>query len=134
MSSTSSMNPLFIRSAVSAGVAGLLDRFVCGEENLMQNVYFGVANGAGSAVGSYISSLTPAMLPDSTTGLYTGKGVMDRSMEILGSTAGSFILSKYMTEGKSCSMTMKILVSVASNFIGEYSADFVSNQPLLYLS
>ena len=130
--SSATISPIFIKSSVGALSAAILDRIVIGEQDMTQNAYFGISVGAGLAVGSYISSLTPALLPDSA-GLYTGKGVMDRTFEVIGGTASSYIISKYMTKNETGSMTSKILVVVASDFIAEYISDYITSQPLAYL-
>ena len=130
--SSASISPIFIKTSVGAVAAAVLDRFIIGEQDMTQNAYFGVSVGAGLGVGSYISSLTPAMLPDSA-GLYTGQGVMDRSFEVLGGVASSYIISKYMTKNETGSITSKLLVVVASDFIAEYVKDYITTAPLAYL-
>ena len=131
--SSASISPIFIKTSVGAVAAAVLDRFIIGEQDMTQNAYFGVSVGAGLGIGSYISSLTPAMLPDSA-GLYTGQGVMDRAFEVIGGTAASYIVSKYMTKNETGSMTSKLLVIVASDFISEMTKDYLTTQPLQYLA
>jgi hypothetical protein len=75
--SASNISPIYIKTGIASLAGAVLDRFVCGEQDYMQNVYFGLSTGVGVGVGSYISSLTPAFLPNDPNGLYTGKGVMD---------------------------------------------------------
>ena len=129
---SSSMNPLFIKAGVAAVSAAVLDRLVCGEQDMYQNAYFGLSTAAGVGIGSYISSLTPAMLPDSP-GLYTGKGVMDRAFEVIGGTASAAVIGKYLTKGETGSFTTKLMVVVASDFIAEYAKDYLTSAPLAYL-
>lgn len=130
-----SISPIYIKTGVAAVAGSALDRFVCGTTDMTQNAYFGASVGLGVGVGSYISSLTPAMLPNDPNGLYTGKGVMDRTFEILGGTASSYIISKYLTkQNNNSSMTTKLLCIVASDFIAEYTTDFVLARPMQYLA
>ena len=134
---TSTISPIYIKTGIASLAGAVLDRFVCGEQDMMQNVYFGLSTGVGVGVGSYISSLTPAFLPNDTSGsnLYTGKGVMDRTFEVGGGLASSFIISKYITkDNNNCPMTTKLLVVVASDFIAEYAKDFLTTQPMAFLS
>ena len=128
---TTTISPIWIKSGTSALAASVLDRWVCGEDDMTQNAYFGVAVGAGVGVGSYISSLTPALLPDSA-GLYTGKGVMDRTFEIGGGLAASYIISKYMTKQNNETLTNKLLCVVVLDFIGEYIKDYITSQPVAF--
>ena len=132
-SSSATISPVFIKSSVGAVAAAVLDRFIIGEQDMAQNAYFGVSVGLGLGVGSYISSLTPAFLPDSP-GLYTGQGVMDRAFELLGGTASSYIVSKYMTKNETGSITSKLLVIVGSDVIAELIKDYITTQPVQYLA
>ena len=59
----SSMNPLYIKAGSSVAISAVLDRFILGEQEINKNLYFGLATGAGVASGSYLSSITPALLP-----------------------------------------------------------------------
>ena len=73
------ISPIYIKSASAIVIAGVLDRFICGEQDMMQNAYFGVSTGLGISLGSYISSMVPAILPDSA-GLYTGSALPSRRL------------------------------------------------------
>ena len=133
--SSSSISPIYIKTGIAALAGAVLDRFVCGEQDMMQNVYFGLSTGVGVGVGSYISSLTPAFLPNDPNGLYTGRGVMDRTFEIGGGVASTYIISKYLTKDNyNTSITTKLLVVVASDFIAEYAKDYLTTQPMAFLS
>lgn len=137
MSSTtsSSISPIYIKTGVATLASAVLDRFVCGEQDYMQNAYFGVSTGLGVGIGTYISSLTPAFLPNDPNGLYTGQGVMDRAFEIGGGVAGTYVISKYLTKDNyNTSITTKLLVVVASDFIAEYAKDYLTSQPMAFLS
>ena len=131
----STVSPIYIKTGVAAVAAALLDRFVCGQSDMTQNAYFGLSTGVGVGVGSYIATLTPAMLPDDPSGMYTGKGVMERGFEVLGGGAASFIVSKYLTKSSNnCSMTTKVMVILASDFIAEYAKDYILSEKLAFLS
>ena len=125
---TSTITPIFIKTGVAAISAAVLDRFICGEQDMYQNMYFGLSTGAGVGIGSYISSVTPPFIPDDTSSskLYTGQGIMDRAFEIGGGVAAGFIFSKYMTKNSiNVPMTTKLLVAVASDFLAEYAKDYL---------
>ena len=134
---TSTISPIYIKTGVAAISGAVLDRFICGEQDMYQNLYFGLSTGAGVGIGSYISSLTPAFLPDDTSGsnLYTGRGVMDRTFEIGGGLATTYIVSKYINKNSyNCPITTKLLVAVASDVIAEYAKDYFTTQPMAFLS
>ena len=100
---------------------------------MMQNVYFGVSTGLGIGLGSYIGGMIPPVIPDSA-GLYTGSAVQTRVVEVGGGLAATYVISKYMTkQNNNTSLTSKILVVLATDFISEYIADYATSQPLAYL-
>ena len=127
------ISPLYIKGASAVVIAGVLDRFICGETDMMQNAYFGVSTGLGIGLGSYISSMIPAILPDSS-GLYTGSALQSRVIEVGGGLAATYVVSKYMTkQNNNISLSSKVLVVLATDFISEYIADYATTQPLAYL-
>ena len=131
---SSSMNPLYIKAGASVAISAVLDRFVLGEQEITKNLYFGLATGVGVAAGSYLSSITPALLPDDASGLYTGKSVMSRVFEIGAGVGGVVVLDNYITKSNQTSLTGKLLVVFVTDFASEYLTDYLTTQPLAYLS
>jgi hypothetical protein len=132
--SSSTVSPIFIKVAVAGLSASVLDRFVLGEQDMTQNIYFGVSTGAGVGIGSYIASLTPALLPDNPDMNYTGLGVMQRSFEVLGGLAGGIAVDKYLSKEDNSSLVSKVGVVLLSDFIAEYVKDYITSAPLQFLA
>ena len=131
---STSMNPLYIKAGSSIAISAVLDRFILGEQDMTKNLYFGLATGVGVAAGSYLSTITPALLPDDASGLYTGKSVMSRVFEIGGGVGSTVILENYITKSSQSSLTGKLLVVFVTDFASEYLTDYLTTKPLSYLS
>jgi hypothetical protein len=133
MSSTT-VSPLFIKSASSALVAVVLDRYILGEQDMYQSVYFGVATGLGVGAGYGLAQYIPALIPNNPDLNFTGQGLMERTFEIGGSLGATYVLDQYLSKPDNASLTSKLLVALASDFAGEYIKDWVTTAPLVYLS
>ena len=129
---SSSMNPLFIKSASATVIAGLLDKFVLGEPDMLQSAYFGVATGVGVGAGSYLATMVPPFIPDSA-GLYTGSALQSRVVELGAGIGATYALDRFLSKPDNASLTSKLLVVFATDFISEYIKDYVTTQPLAYL-
>ena len=137
MSSTSMMSPMVVKTGVAAVAGAALDRFICNEQNAMQNVYFGVSVGAGIGLGSYLASVIPDtnLIADDPSGMWKGKSVISRVLEVGSGTASAFIISKYMIKNNmNTPITTRLLCVVASDILAEVVSDYVFQQPIAYLA
>lgn len=127
------MSPIVIKSLVAAGTAGALDKFLIGEPDLTQNALFAASVGGGVYLGSMVSNITPALLPDnlSATIPYTGSKIMEQTFDVGASAGIGYLLTKYgtLSEPKG-QMYQKLGVSLISIAVGEYVRDFLNNEPL----
>jgi hypothetical protein len=130
---SSYISPLLIKPVVSGISAMLLDKYLLKIESTTRNAYFGASVAVGTALGDYVGTFAPAILPD--TQLFAGKTISTRLTEILvgSGTAYSvnrFILSNDFTPSQ---MGQKLGVVALSQLIGEYASDYFGSQPLSYL-
>ena len=60
--------------------------------------------------------------------------LQSRVIEVGGGLAATYVVSKYMTkQNNNISLSSKVLVVLATDFISEYIADYATTQPLAYL-
>ena len=131
---TTTIHPLYVKGLVATASGGLLHRFIIGNNDIMQNVYFGASTGLGISVGSYLGSQTPdtSMIGDSE-GLYKGKSLVTRALEIGVGSASTILISKYLTKQDNSSMISKVGIVVLSDIISELASDYYAGLPIAYL-
>jgi hypothetical protein len=124
-----------VKPVITGLYAGLLDRYLINNDNLMQSIYFGGVVGAGVIVGTNISEFVPIpnVLPNNNT--VSGKTLEVRAIEI----GGTFV-SAYGLDFVTNSYTMpnynlfqKVGIIVLADVLGELTTDFINDQPFSYL-
>lgn len=124
---------LVVKIFASSIVAGLIDKFVLGQANIMDNVKFGASVGAGIAVGSMtaefaeqmIESVAPSSVSSSMV-FKNGKGLVQRGAEIgIGDLTASLIFTKVLKTSVPYGETYmkRFAVITGSDIIGEFIAD-----------
>jgi hypothetical protein len=127
------LNPLTIKGISSFIIASAVDKYIFGETDMKHNLVFGASTSAGIVVGSIIGAQIPSVIEDST--FFNGKTVMQRSFELAfgaGASYGAFAYSGFnYTPSDSYKRFGAVL---ATDFISEYCADFMTSQPLQYFN
>ena len=136
MSNSPLSNPLVLKGASSFAYSFLFDKFLFKNEDMKQNAIFSAATTGGLLLGQVLGNSLPPMgiLPDQQ-GLYTGKLLSQRVIEVsVGVTSGYLINSYVFANDYDRSAWMKkvgtiLLVDVLS----EYTVDYVLGNNLGYL-
>ena len=133
MSSSSSINSVFMKSLTAAATATALDYSMSRNQNMYTSLMIGVASGLGSAAGSYASSMIPSIFPTDTAAnpLYKGQAVQERLFEFVGGYAGITLLQSYQTSlGRKDTVLEKTGVVLVSISVAEVLDDYLTSQPI----
>jgi hypothetical protein len=131
-------NPVVLKIACGSIVAGLLDRFVMGVEDVMSNATFGMVTGVSLGAGLYVSSMIPMpIIPiGEFGGFYQAKTVTARVSEIVIGTAAAYSLNRFVLKNdyNTSQFSKRIGILVASDFVSEYVSDYIASRSLNYLT
>ena len=116
--------------------AGVCDYYLLGNKNINTAGMFGTAVGASIYVAPYIATIVPPLSSLATIPFGTDNG---KSLELalieLGAGVGlTLVLDKFVLKRASGNMLKKVGVVVLSDFVGEYANDYMTKQPLNYIS
>ena len=127
------MSTDFVKPAVGAAVAIAADRFIFNNTDVNSNAAFGGAVALGLYASAMISPNIPKFIPDIGT-LASGKLVQDRVTEIAVSSAGAYVINRFVMKNdyNSSDLMKKVAVIAAADFIGEYASDYFGGRALSY--
>ena len=136
MSSSSTSVSGYVKPLVGAATAVVLDKYVLMQPNMNSSLYFGASVGAALFIVSMFDANVPAFLPDVPAIGASGATLSKRVAEITAGSAGAYAVNKFLlkNDNSPAMMAKKIGVIVASDFVGEYAADYFSSQPLSYFA
>ncbi len=127
-----------MKPMVAGAVAVLLDRNVIGESDMTRNAYFGAAVAVGIYASQFVTPLADMLpgLPSLNDGIYEAKTLTKRIVEVSSGSASAYFLNKYvlMNDTHPNELMYRIGIVAASDFIGEYVSDYMSGNPLAYLT
>ena len=131
------MDHLTTKTAAAFGLSIVADRMLFGETDMMKNTYFAVA----SSVGIYSAHLvTPLVnlipIPSLNASMYDGKTLTQRIAEVGTSSVLSYALNRYIFRNDEYAneLMYRIGTIVAIDFGAEYVADYMTGQPLEFLT
>ena len=126
-------NPLFLKGTSSFAYSFLIDKFVFKNDSLSQNAIFGAGVTSGLLIGQSLGAYIPEILPDQA-GLYSGKLVSQRVVEIsVGATTG-YIINAYVFKNDydRSSWMKKIGTILLVDVLSEYTVDYLVGNNLGY--
>ncbi len=139
MSTTSGVltTKAMLTGAITAAANNLLLK-----EDLKSSIFLGVSVGLGDLLGQYVgaSGILPVLIPDSSSGLWSGATVQNRLYEIGGEYAGVYIASNFFKQYgnfntyQSAPMTTKLGMLILSDVAATYISDFINGAPESYLA
>ena len=140
MSSTSSSNPMLtptlIKSAAVFGLSVAVDKFIFKNDNMTQSAIYAAANTASLIGGEMIAqkAITSGFMPDQA-GLYTGKLISQRLLEVSTGVAGGYILNRFVLKNDyNGNDFLKRLGAIAViDVLAEYTKDYVLGTTVGYL-
>ena len=133
MSNSPLSNPLFLKGTSSFAYSFLIDKFVFKNDSLSQNAIFGAGVTSGLLIGQSLGAYIPEILPDQA-GLYSGKLVSQRVVEIsVGATTG-YIINSYVFKNDydRSSWMKKIGAILLVDVLSEYTVDYLVGNNLGY--
>ena len=134
MSNSFLQNPKLIKGASAFAISSVADRLILKNDNMMQNATFGAAVAGGIIGGQILGDQIPAMLPDSA-GLYQGKLVVQRVVEIGTGSVAAYLLNSvvFKNDFNKGAYLYKFGVIIAADVVSEYITDYVLGTSLGYL-
>jgi hypothetical protein len=131
------MDNSLLKPVVVGLIAGALDKFYLNEKVVTRSLYFGAAVAVGNYSAEYIAPLVNILpIPTINKGLYDGKTLMDRIVEVGASSATAYILNKYLLRNDPYvnEMMTRVAVIAVSDVAGTYIVEYLNNKPLAYLT
>ena len=111
-----------ILKPVTAGlICGIGNQFILGETNMVSNLYFAGAAGAGIALVSTAEPIFQKMMPTSTPLGHVAKTLESRVIEIALGSGAVFALNKYVLKNdyQPAQFMHKVFLIAASDVISE---------------
>jgi hypothetical protein len=121
---------------IAAGVTAMaLDRFYFNENDGMRSLKFGVFVAGGVLASELIAPNIMPDLPSLNKELYNGKQLALRITEVASASIGVFVVNKYITGNDiyGNEMFARLGAIAISDVVGEFAADYLTNQPLAFL-
>lgn len=138
MTSTSNnplSNPLFVKGVSAFALSIAIDKYYFQNDDMKSNAMYAAATTAGILLGSKLGEQIPAIIGDSA-GLYTGKLVSQRVVEIATGGIAAYAINSYAfkNEYNRDLYMQKLLAIVAIDVAAEYLTDYVLGTSLGYLT
>ena len=130
-------NSQLMKGAFATIIAGGLDRYVMGVDDIECNTVFGLCTGASVLIGSYVSSMENINFlgTGSVAGMYNDKTVAHRLVELGVGSSVAYGLNTYVlkNEFNPNDFNTRILILVGTDFLSTYATEYMSGQVLSYL-
>lgn len=136
MSNNMFTNQAAVKGGTALILGGLADRYFYGNDNMQSNAMFGAATAAGITIGGLIGNqLQSNFIPDSP-GLYSGKLLSTRLIEVTSGIASTYVLNKFVLKNTydGNSFMGKIGAVAAIDFGSEYISDYIVGNALGFLT
>jgi hypothetical protein len=131
------MDTTLLKPLVVGAIAGSIDRFYLGEANPMRSFYFGSAVAVGNYSAEYIAPLINILpIPTVAKGLYDGKTLMERIIEIGSSSGVAYSLNKYVLNNDPYAneFLTRVGIIAVSDAVGTYAVEYFNSKPLQFLT
>jgi len=136
MSNNPLSNPIFLKGASSFAFSVALDRLYFQNSDLNSNLYFATAITGGIVLGQAVGKALdlPSIVPNSESGMYSGKLVSQRAVELSTTVASAYIANKYLLKNEyNQEIWIKKLIAIGLiDVASEYVADYFLASPLGY--
>lgn len=124
----------FLKPVLTGAIAGLANKFYLNETVDKSSLIFG----GSVAAGIYASQFLAPMVPNvgNIDGMMNGKTLGVRIAEIGLGAGSAYAVNKYVFKNDRLdeNMLMKVGVIAGADFIAEYITDYITGQPLDFLS
>ena len=138
MSNSPLTNPIFLKGAASFGLSIAVDRLYFLNSDLNSNLYFASAITGGIVLGQSLGKAIdfPSIVPNSESGLYSGKLVSQRAIELSTTVASGYLANKYLLKNEyNQELWIKKLISIGViDVASEYISDYFLASPLDYFT
>jgi hypothetical protein len=127
------VSPMIVKPVAAAIYAYAFDKWLLKNTDDRSSMYFGAAVGVTTGIVSTVFSGIDLGLPSNE--LFSGKTLSQRLAELSAASAGAYAANKYLlrNEFKSSEMMQKIGIIALAELGAEYTADYLSSQPLSFL-
>jgi hypothetical protein len=149
-SSSSLVNSLASKPLFAGVYAGLLDKFVLGNNDLIGCAKFGGSVAAGCILGNIAGTFTAASMGSSVSAgsntfadpifgyNYSGTTILQRAIEIGTSSGVSFGINKFLLQndwrdGSAMGIGKRLGVIALSEVLSDYTMDYLQVRPISYL-
>lgn len=129
------MNHSLIKPVACGVTAMALDKYYLGEKNMSSSAVFGAIVAGGVLASEAIAPHIVPDLPSLNSQIYNGKQLGLRITEVASASIGVFAVNKFVIRNDKYSgeVLKRLGVIAVSDVVGEYVADYMTNQPLSFL-
>lgn len=121
MSTPTNNNHVMYKAFSSLVIGTLADKYILKNDNMTQNLSFGVSTAIGITGGKFVGQMLPAIVP-TMTGYYDGKTLLTRTSEIAIGAGSGYAINKYLLKNdfEPSKMGLKIGVVILTDVASEY--------------
>ena len=129
------MNHSLIKPVVAGVTASAVDKYLLGEQNMSKSAIFGVCVAGGVLASEAVAPHIVPDLPSLNSQIYNGKQLGLRITEVTSATVSVFAVNKFLLRNDNYSgeVLKRMSIIAVSDVVGEYAADYLTNQPLSFL-
>jgi hypothetical protein len=131
------MDTTLLKPLVVGVIAGSIDKFYLTERDTMRSIYFGSAVAIGNYSAEYVAPLVHMLpIPSIAKGLYDGKTLTERIIEIGSSSGVAYVLNRYVINNDPYNgeLMMRLGIIAVSDAVGTYAVEYFNGKPLEFLT
>jgi hypothetical protein len=135
------MSTATYKALLCGGISAAMNTLIL-KEDVMSSIKLGAAVTVGDLAGQYLgaAAIIPVLIPDSSSGLWSGAVVQNRIYEIAGEYAGCYVASTYLGQYgnfgsfQQSSNISKIGMLLISDVAATYLSEFLAGQNESYIA